>query len=426
MHEGKLELIYTDDTKRIKRINNSSLTKILFLLLMFHFMFMPKIYMWTKAGLLISMLFLTLASRRYIITISGNAVILGIYILFNIFNTLFGIIQGYGKAAIRSSSVSIAWPLLFFLFIGISINREWFLYFYRILIGLTLSLCIFDTLVLFSGLWGLFGLRGFLMIFNKNQVIGSNWSGFYAIRSDHIFLYAFLIPFMMSVMFRQTNVEYIELGVSKGYVRFVCLNAILIGVLSGMGGVWLAEAVAFVICLFRYRDMRGKRVASIIFAAGIVLTMVFLSYSSKGVAWYIYEEVADHLFVKSRGIEDIRGNQIKAMIDLWMTSPLVGAGRGVPVGYWREGRDVLGVGGESSYFVMLYQSGVIGVALFFALVVNGIKTLKTRDDAPWFCDPFIVGMVCFLIANAFNPYLANLSVIWILLFPLIVNKPRYR
>lgn len=423
MYKDEIELNNRNlKIKRIKMLSSSSLIKILLLLLMFQFILMPKICMEIKVGILVSILFLTLGSRRFTLTISKNAVILGIYIIFNVLNTLFGVIRGYGEVAIRSSTVSIVWPLLFFLFMGIKINREWFVFFYKVLIGLTLCICIFDTLVLFSGLLGLLELREFLMFFNLNQVIGSNWSGIYAIRSDHIFLYAFLIPFIMSVMFRQTRDEYFELGVSKGYVNFVCLYSILIGVLSGMGGVWLAEAIGFIICVFRYRNIRGRRVAFIVFVVGIVLIMAFFSYLSKGFAWYIYQEVADHLFVQSRGIEDIRGNQIKAMIELWMTSPLVGVGRGVPVGYWREGQNVLGAGGESSYFVMLYQSGIIGVALFLALVINGIKTLKVRYDVSWFCEPFIVGMVCFLIANAFNPYLSNLSMIWILLFPLIINR----
>lgn len=416
---------YGEDARAIKKISDLSLTKILIIILMFQFIMMPKIQMVVKLVLLITILFLTFMHRNFKLTVTHNAMLLITYALFNVFCMIMGLIKGYGKVAIRSSTVSVVWPILFLLFMGISINREWFAFLYKLLIGLTLCMCIFDTLVLVSGIYGLSLLNEFLMLFNLNRVYGSSGYGFFVIRSDHLYFYAFLIPVMMAIMFRQSKDEYRELNVSKKLVQFVCMYSMAIGVLSGMGGVWLSEALGFVICIFRYRHVSKKKFYYIFAGISVLLVYALFSFFSKGTVWYIYEEVADHIFVKSRGIEDIRGNQIRAMLDLWLSSPLFGVGNGVPVEYWREGQYVLKAGGESSYFSMLYQTGIIGVVLFFSLVVNGIKSLKSRFDAKWICDPYIVGLICFLVANAFNPYLSNLSMIWILLFPLLINKPKY-
>lgn len=144
------------------------------------------------------------------------------------------------------------------------------------------------------------------------------------------------------------------------------------------------------------------------------------SYSEKGIVYQIMTGVSDKFVFKKEISEEnnsVRMNQAKAMLDAWVKSPILGQGVGYPIRYYRFRGYVVQAENELQYLAMLYQKGIMGFLSFFALVGYAVHILNIRKDIKWFCLPFMAGMVSFLTANAFNPYLSNMSMMWILFFP---------
>ena len=189
----------------------------------------------------------------------------------------------------------------------------------------------------------------------------------------------------------------------------------IVSIISIIGGI---------ICFCKYRVYRNKKLAVLLLFVIILAAGVFLvSYNRGGGAKYIAEEVENHLNMSASG--DYRPEQRAAIIREWIKRPVFGAGFGAKYSYFWKGEMKNASAAESMYYLRLYQTGIVGFALFWLMAIYSLKLLKQREDAAWFCIPFEVGLVCFLVVNAFNPYLANMSVLWILYLPYVIgnNKP---
>jgi O-antigen ligase/polysaccharide polymerase Wzy-like membrane protein len=119
----------------------------------------------------------------------------------------------------------------------------------------------------------------------------------------------------------------------------------------------------------------------------------------------------------------LRKEQFHALVDGWMQNPLFGAGHGAATNASIRSYEQPWAY-ELYYLALLFQTGIIGFILYFSGIVwiykTGIKIIRSDIDCANILLPMLVGMTCFLIASATNPYLPTFEGIWTIFFPIAV------
>lgn len=386
-------------------------------------LFLPKLYMWIKAiCILIAIIFCIYMCKDHVRITNGRVLML-IYLALNVISTVIGIGKGYHTNAIRSATINIIWPVCFFIMMDIYLGEKQLVWLYKAIIRSTFALCIWDiAFMFFRSKW----IADITLYLNRNAPRFQVFSGWY-LRVDHLYFYAFLIPFMMGVVLNSDTEFLKKNNISKSFINITFFLSVLMAAVSGMGGVWLACVIGIIICFFEFHLLlKRRRVLVLIVAlAAFMLGFSIVSYSGEGIVYQIAQEISSKLdynaLISGKG-GSVRINQAKGMLEAWMEAPILGQGVGCPVSYYRSGEYVTQTDNELQYLIMLYQRGILGVVSFFLIVAYAVHVLKARKDIDWLSGPFMIGMVSFLTVNAFNPYLANLSTMWILFFPLLLEN----
>jgi hypothetical protein len=120
-----------------------------------------------------------------------------------------------------------------------------------------------------------------------------------------------------------------------------------------------------------------------------------------------------------------RRDQLFALLRGWADAPLLGAGHGASAPGVVRAREMPWAY-ELSYVALLFQTGLLGFVAYASavgwLMWMLVKVIRVGDELSLLALPVTVGMVCFLIANATNPYLAKFDYLWILFVPIgVVN-----
>ncbi len=376
-----------------------------------------------KLALIVLLVVLALYEKRKNFGFNKTTLILFAYVIVNIIATVHGMISGNSGEALRSATVNVLWPLLYCIFSGYQISDHRLIKFYRGLCFILTFICVTDTLVLFSGITGISAINSVLNVLNLGGIAGASSGIFF--RSDHMYLYAFFSPFILSC-FALDRSEIDKTGLSVNYLYGLAMYTALIVLCTGMGAIWLATFAGFLIAIVHSGAYRRRYIfimMAVFLAAGIVVTSV--SYMKQGAAYYIIEDIISRIGAGDSGVEAgtiARINQIAAMLKGWRKNPLLGRGIAASARYLRGESIIEATEFESSYVVIFFQRGLIGLALFITVVIRGIRNLRSRQEAACFSKAFETGLIGILIANAFNPYLASLSSIWILFFPLLTEK----
>ena len=117
----------------------------------------------------------------------------------------------------------------------------------------------------------------------------------------------------------------------------------------------------------------------------------------------------------------IRQQQLETLFVGWLRHPLFGTGFGAAIpGPLRS--EEMPWASELSYFLLLYNTGIIGFLVYSSgvawIIWTGIRVARSWRDPGRFMVPLLTGMVCFLIANVSNPYLAKYDYMWTLFLPI--------
>lgn len=379
----------------------------------------PKTYMWLKAInlLLIVVYYFYIYSRQLNKTLKIDHIFIIMYIFWNIFESFVGILKGYSDVVIRAGTVNVIWPICF-LIISLSGIEEYELKeFTKLLVIITFILEVLDVVLITAGLLGNTRVIEFISSMNyMDAIVSTSRGGLMAFRVDHVDAYSFLAPFCMVIAMRKEFDDYL----SKRFVRIVAALSFVIGVISGVGTVWLSLALCVAIYVKREKLSVNKYLILFGFAAIMVIYAV-LSYLNQGNVYYIVEDIVDRFGENKSYSTLIRYEQIRAMFKLWIQNPIFGQGIGYPVQYYRGGFAYSGSANEMMYFINLYQTGIIGVVIYFSFYIRGIVRLYNNNQIKWFGIPFGIGLTCLLISNAVNPILANLSTLWIPFFPYMIS-----
>lgn len=121
--------------------------------------------------------------------------------------------------------------------------------------------------------------------------------------------------------------------------------------------------------------------------------------------------------------QSIRSDQAWHLLDAWAANPILGAGfRASVPDYARTSENTWSL--ELQYHLLLFQVGLVGVAIAIAAVVAGLLYVRAAVIARPDFTPVLLtattGAVAMIVANATNPYLQAPGHQWALFLPLAV------
>jgi len=116
----------------------------------------------------------------------------------------------------------------------------------------------------------------------------------------------------------------------------------------------------------------------------------------------------------------VRAEQSSGLIRSWIDYPILGSGLGSSSEYIVRSEVTPWIY-ELSYLALLYQTGIVGLILYFSLLIwipfKGITLIRSNENLI-FLIPYLVGYTCFLIGNASNPYVSAFDHMWTIFLPL--------
>jgi len=123
-----------------------------------------------------------------------------------------------------------------------------------------------------------------------------------------------------------------------------------------------------------------------------------------------------------------RSNQLVALMTEWANSPLLGAGHGASAAGSVRSVDQPWAY-ELSYAALLFHTGLVGFIAYASAVVwlyaEGIRVIRDGGARASYMLAVLVGLTCFLIGDATNPYLEKYDLMWVIFLPVaLINHRR--
>lgn len=399
--------------------------------LFFLMLFVPTVYQPIKAIVLVALLYVILIgiltnqtkfALHYSVVVWACVLIgTGLFFIF------WGVVNN-APGALRVATVYVLWPLVFtFLIAAISSAHAF--------------QAIFTTIIVASFAIGVYSLTfigyatGLLpswMYFelDQGQAIGLH-GGFVEYNMYSISTLIFVVPFMFALLhgfvFNQ-----------KSLFWLLCLAFVLcliLAILSGRRVLWLVliltpiiYGLLSIIKIKRERIKLRFNVAWLVLLPilTIVLTFVFGTFELD--LYAIIKQIVAAFGGGSGPIEAsayLRFEQAAALHDGWMQSPLLGHGHGAVAGVIRSYEMPWAY--ELQYHALFFNTGIVGALLYAGCIVwiywQGVRMIRSSVEYGRLMLPLLVGLTCFLIANATNPYLLKFDYMWVIFLPLaIINR----
>lgn len=417
-------------TMALAKILTSLPIYLLFLLMLF----VPAVdnYKIVKAILLIISLYviivLTISERLPKMRIHSTVLMWSLfYLIIGSFYMLIGVINDT-PGALRVGTVYFVWPLIFTLLIS-GVRNE------KVLINLTRCIIIGSICV---GLFGISIILYHIGILPELLYFDIFETQYFVIYADNLVInfkgintLFFTVPFIIAALLTWKRCDDIPISHSWLWVGFFL--GVLLVILSNrdvlMLVVLLSPPVTLFFGLFRDRYHRKLIRKSLMkfCIVSVISTIGILSFLSVKYEFNVYGAVERVLYgfdFTNNPSAIIRTEQLYSLIEGISEHAVIGAGHGASVDYVRSKKHSWGY--ELSYVALAYQVGVVGLVAYCSGVLwiyfMVIRILKKDDRLAIYMLPVAVGMTCFLLGNATNPYLATFDFIWVIFLPIgIIN-----
>jgi len=383
---------------------------------------LPTSFQIFRGVLLMIILFLTVqnitpTSFRY------DKTILFIGLLNLLFSFLFilnGVIR-LSPGAIRVSTVFLVWPILYFYFIGLS-NK-------------VLALRPILNTIIYGGLGSSFLIL--LFVYNnflgfpvdisflvKAQDFGFYWgSGFVEMNSMNLTTVFYVFVFVLTIFLIPSKLNFSNFN--KNVIGFTFLICTILLFISSRRAFWIvctiSPVVIFVLLKLSKINLNLRRfiIPTILFFS---MAFVFVGYLALDNDNLITEFKSSFEFDNPEAESNyIRKEQYDALINGWEKNWFFGAGLGASA----KGsiRDVdMPWAYELSYVALLFQTGIVGVTIYLSsvlwIIFNSIIICRKNSYYIFYLLPQIAALICFLLVNATNPYLAKFDYLWTIFLPL--------
>jgi hypothetical protein len=334
----------------------------------------------------------------------------------NIFFQTMGFING-GKRSIRVSTVTVLWPICYIIIISSFNKINYFVKIIKIMMLAAWTIIIHTFILFFSSL---FMISTPFFNIDVGYAIGF-YNSFIEYTTHNIVTLIFIVPFILSLMITKLNIEYF----SKSGYYLICFLLLVLVLISGRTSFQLNLVFFIFINVIVQMFRKNKfRIIVLFFVSFIfiIISLVVINYFYKIDIGAIFLDIKNKFdFEPSYNTSGgIRGMQFRALITSWKERPLLGWGAGVGTETYNRGA----TGFELVYIARLFQTGILGIILYFSyiswIIYRCILLIKKRTYLSKIMYGILNGFICFMIANATNPYLDTFDHMWVLYLPLAI------
>lgn len=346
-------------------------------------------------------------------------IISAICLTLSLFEIIFGIINN-NPGAVRVSGVYFFWPIAYLIFIGLFNKIEDLKPFLNLIIFGLFGVEIL-TLLFITDFLGLSALGAFQVFEQMNPSINIGiYEGESGLFHAGLTTLNFSLPFLITKIMMDARInKYRKMEIS------IALIGILIALLTGRRALWIILALSplFYILLNSYitKKIDILLLLKIIFL-GFILFIILVNILQLDVSLLFDRLAAGFDFGDSANESAFRRNeQYHALINGWLDSPIIGSGHGAAA-QDNMNLDEMQWAYELSYLALLFHVGIIGFFIYLTsvlwLIMTLVNYLKKYQKYSHLVLPLLVGLLCFLIANATNPYLLKFDYLWVIFLPL--------
>ena len=314
----------------------------------------------------------------------------------------------------------VLWPLLYLpLVLGVY-SEQVLALLLRYLLAALIAISLFNIAVFLNAIDWI--PSNPLLEFEMGARVGVH-EGYAQITSHNIGSLIFLVPLFMTLCLLNDE--------SAGHaitIAFALLLGLIAVVLSGRRALWLLVAIAPVlgfalsVALPAIDARRLRLKVMFILALSAVALIGAALFLAKATDWEP-AAFAERLTGVLSDDDGVRADQAKALVRHFVEVPLLGSGfgAGVPEVVRDDERPWIY---ELYYLLILYNTGILGFAVYAALLlgiasrlwraaVNGSRKVSV-------CFAVLVAYIIFLMAAATNPYLGSFDFMFVIFFGLAV------
>lgn len=344
------------------------------------------------------------------------------------FFVLWGIAHGVTDA-LKVLPVFVIYPIIF-IFLVASLSQLGSLNgLFMLLVNSAIVISIYAALFMLAMVGIIPGEAVFSIVKEAVVSVGTEFFS-YAMPSITSMLY--LVPFLFSALLLWEDAD--GMPVKRSWLGFALILSFVPIIFSSTRVFWLILLVTpvltymsvFILKKDSSRTRRtvfhtnAARLAGYMFVVAILPILYF--HAALTELFFSSSAFIDALTFSDAGTS-VRGEQFSMLIDGWLQVPLFGAGHGASLPLYRRS-DLAPWAYELSFVALLYQTGLVGIALYFSaifwLFYSGLKLAWQNTGFALYVIPTLVALACFLLATATNPYLYAFDHLWTLFVPLMV------
>jgi hypothetical protein len=398
-------------------------------LLFFLMLFVPTSYQVVKAPMLVLLVLLVLAGalargrwRLHPLVLLWTVFLVGVGLLFMVRGLMLG-----APGAIRVGTVYVVWPLVYMMLVAGATRWEVLRGLGRTMIASTMAIALYG----FSYILHVVGWlpAALFLPVDLGQQIGL-YRGFIELNLYNLSSLLFLVPFVVALLMTWSQRGVLLASRTILWIALVMGGALVL--LSGRRALLLVVMLSpALVLVFRgglpagERRSGQRRLVGAFLGAGVaaLCLLVYLNaayHFSLLSVWRMFLQGFDF----GRDVSaTARSDQLTALMTNWAGSPLLGAGHGASAA--GSVRSVeMPWAYELSYAALLFHTGLVGFLAYSAAVVwiyvEGWRVIQRGGAVASYMLAVLVGLSCFLIGNATNPYLEKYDLMWVIFLPVAV------
>lgn len=351
-------------------------------------------------------------------------------LIYSIFSIIWGVLND-AQGAIAVSTVYVIWPILYIYYIGFDKTIGRYVVLVKILlVGIFLA-AMSGVLFVASGFYPAVGvLDSYFELLGGSLGLYEN-SIEYALSNMTTVIYglSFMIGFVMLGL--RTSIHF-----SRKW-RIFCVGGLLVSffvmLVSGRKAFMLVGliSVPLSLILMRMSGIANFQLKSIVKIFGVASVIIMVGVLIGSMAFGLDLSALFEYFLSGFDFGDPdnvsaarRVEQFNALIGEWKSSPFIGFGHGSNA--QSAPGDVMPWAYELQYIALLFQTGILGMLVYGSavtwLMYQMVRLSRKYADLAVLMFPALVGLVCFLMANATNPYLSKFDYLWTIFLPVgLVN-----
>jgi len=346
-------------------------------------------------------------------------------LVIGVFFVFWGIFNS-NPGSINSLTVTLLWPLVYFLITGFTHKIDFFYFVNKVLILSSFVIPVY-------GLYYLLGNSGaipstlFINIFPKDIMQGIGlYEGYIEVSMPNLASLFFLGPFVVAnFLIENSKRKKLLYGILLFFITIIVL-------LSGRRALLLVFVLSFLIVFFlifgvKSKYLKGRLIVNYIKSTAIVMIFIVISYSLitrfYDISLYIIIENIKEAISFSSSTDPstvARYEQFFALIDGFSENPLFGQGFGAVASVIRNEEQPWAY--ELFYVALLFHTGLVGFTIYGLLtlwiILQGIRLLNNYEDTKYML-PYLTGMISFLLGTASNPYLTKFDYMWVIFIPVM-------